>query len=194
MLTLPLPQSLALKNIFGQKGRDGDIRQVDHITDTQIDRNATDDIGLFSAPTALLEQLDHVDQGVAGRERQILTLLRTVLAYGHTHGGNKIARGGPFRGSKIPWMRKARPADIVACRFPCLQAEAHHGGGAHLNGRDAAFGVTLCKMPVTRRVEGPVNVDWDQQARAFGKLLGVHVATVFTRWQRPQALLGNEST
>src|SRR4029453_3237378 len=122
---------------------------------------AADDIGLFSAPAALLQQLDHVDQGVAGCERQILTFLRTVLPYRHTHGGNKIARSSPFRGRKISRMRKARPADMMACRFPCLQAEAHYDGGAHFDSRDAAFGVTLGKMSVARRIESSLNIDWD---------------------------------
>jgi len=52
-------------------------------------------------------------------------------------------------------------------------------GGTHLNGRDAAFGVTLGKMSVARRVEGSLHIDWDQQTRTFGELLGVYVATVF---------------
>src|SRR5215470_15966486 len=57
---------LALKNVFRQKSGDRDIGKVDHIANAQIDRHTTDDIGLFAAPTALLQQLDHVDQGVAG--------------------------------------------------------------------------------------------------------------------------------
>jgi len=34
-------------------------------------------------------------------------------------------------------------------------------------------------MSITRRIEGPLNIHWNQQARAFGELFGVHVAAVF---------------
>ena len=63
---------------------------------------------------------------------------------GAAHSGAAKYPGCAKRGQRI-WWRAAS----------CMQAETHHGGGAHLNGRDAAFGVTLGKMPVTRRVEAP---------------------------------------
>src|SRR5205807_658380 len=84
-----LQDVLTLKNIFRQKGGDSDIGQVDHVANAQIDRHTTDDIGLFAAPTALLQQLDHVDQGVAGCQGQIFALLCAVLTDGHAHRGNK---------------------------------------------------------------------------------------------------------
>ena len=87
-------------------------------------------------------------------------------------------------------MREAWPADVVSCRFPSW-AKTHHGRGAHLDGGDAAFRVALREMAIAHRVECPVDVDRDEQARAFGQLFGVDVATVFARRHGAQALLGD---
>src|SRR6266446_428346 len=129
--SIPATKSvLALKNIFRQKGGDSDIGQVDHVANAQIDCHTTDDISLFPTPSALLQQFNHVNQGVAGCQGQVFACLCAVRADGHAHGRNKVAWGSPFGGSKIPWMRKAWPADVVACRFPHLQAETYYRSGA----------------------------------------------------------------
>src|SRR5262249_5045683 len=112
----------------------------------------------------------------------------------HAHRGNKIAWGSPFGGHKIAWMRKARPANVVACCFSCMQTETYRGGGTHLVGGDAGFRGTPGKVPIAPGIKGALDTDWNQQARPLGELLGVHIATVSTRRQRPQALLGNRPT
>ena len=90
-------------------------------------------------------------------------------------------------------MCKAGPADVVARRFPLVEAKAHRRRGTHLDGGDAAFRVALGKMPIACGVEGSFDIDWDQQARAFSQLFGVDIATVLTRRQRAQTLAGNRS-
>ena len=69
-------QLLPLKYILGQKGRYGDVGQVDHVTDLQIDRHTANNVGLFPGPAPFLKQPDHVDQRVAGGQSQVLHYLQ----------------------------------------------------------------------------------------------------------------------
>src|SRR6185312_14587879 len=80
-----------------QQRGDGDVRQVDDVADPEVDGDAADDVGLLARKAALAEQLDHLDEGVARRQRQILALLGPVLADRHTYGGDEVGGRRPFR-------------------------------------------------------------------------------------------------
>ena len=55
---------LLLENRLREKCRDRYVGKVDSVTDLQIDGNAADNVRLFPAPATLLQQFDHIDEGV----------------------------------------------------------------------------------------------------------------------------------
>src|SRR6185437_17180804 len=102
--------------------------------------------GLLARKAALAEQLDHLEEGVARRQRQILALLGPILADRHSHGGNEVGGRRPFRPREEAGMGEARPADRPPRRLAGMQAEAQRDGGAHLDRADASLAVALRKM------------------------------------------------
>src|SRR5438128_1902489 len=57
-------------------------------------------------------------------------------------------RDGRFGRREEARMREARPNDAPSRRLSLVQAKAHHGGGAHLDGGAAALGVALREVAV----------------------------------------------
>ena len=66
--------SSSVEDRFRQQRRNHVVRNVDHVGNAQVDRDATDDVGLFAAKAALLQQFHHVEHRVAAGERQVFRL------------------------------------------------------------------------------------------------------------------------
>src|SRR5262249_57911174 len=105
-------------------------------------------ISLLSAEATLLQQFDHVEDGVAASQRQVLSLDLASVVDWHAHNGQE-----PFgcRETRIGEVRLARKHRCGELPPPCqalMDLEADHGRSAHLDRCDAHLPVALRKLPV----------------------------------------------
>ena len=65
-------------------------------------------------------------------------------------------------------MRKAGETNVMFGGFAFEHAEPNRGRRAHLDRGNTTFRVALSEVAVTRRVEGTIDVDRNQQPRSLG--------------------------
>src|SRR5712664_2012695 len=63
---------LAGEDVFGQERGHEHVGDVDELADLEVDGDAAEGVGLLPCPPSLGQVVDHVEERVAGRERDVL--------------------------------------------------------------------------------------------------------------------------
>src|SRR2546427_1720362 len=138
----------ASKDGFRNEGGHDVVRHVHHVADAQIRRDAAEHVRLLAGPASLLEQVDHVEQRVPAGEREVLTLVHSVLTDRHAHGRDAPLRRCPFRWREVTGVREVGASERTRGSRALQHAEAHGDGRAHLNGGDTHLAVALSEVAV----------------------------------------------
>src|ERR1700738_1645388 len=69
------PRQLTGEDVFGQERGHQHVEDVDELADLEVDGDAAEGVGLLPCPRALGQVVDHVEERVAGRERDVLRLV-----------------------------------------------------------------------------------------------------------------------
>src|SRR4029450_10077375 len=119
----------ALEDVQGQERRDHERRHVDHFADLEVHGHAADGVGLLAGPAAVvLEVVDHVQQGVAGGQGEVLGAALAVAGDRQAGGGEEPARGGVLGGQVVVVAGELEVLD-AAGRWPAPVDGAGGGGG-----------------------------------------------------------------
>src|SRR5680860_412481 len=73
------------------------VRHVDRLANSQVDRHAAQRVRLTSIIATLLQVPDHIEQSVARSDRRVLTFVLPVLAHADTRGGKESLRSRQLR-------------------------------------------------------------------------------------------------
>jgi hypothetical protein len=187
-----VPARASAGKFLGQEGGYDVVRHVDHVADAEIDGHTADDVGLLAAPAALLQQVDHVEHGIAAGQGEILPLVHAVLANGPADGRGEALRRRPLGRREVAAVSEARPAS-QARGGSLHDAKAHGDGGAHLDGGDADLAVALGEVAIAHGEQRALYGDGEQQGRALRELLDVEVPAVLPRRNGPQPSLGHRA-
>src|SRR6516165_6513643 len=153
---------LANEDVFGQERGDEHVGNVDELTDLEVDGDAADGVGLLPCPPALGQVVDHVEQRVAGRERDVLRLIDAVSRHGDASDGIEAARCGKLGRQVVVLPRKPGVADPLLSSLALTHAEANMHGRVHFDRGAARLAVALGEVSVPRGEQRARDVDRDQ--------------------------------
>src|SRR4029450_9132963 len=139
--------------------------------------HAADGVGLLAVPAAVvLEVVDHVEQGVAGGQGEVLGAALAVAGDRQAGGGEEPARGGVLGRQVVVVAGELEVLD-AAGRGPALvDGETDVEGRAHLDGGATGLAVALGEVGVAGREQPPLGVHRDVEPGAGAELLDVDVA------------------
>src|SRR5215472_2248360 len=114
---------LAGEDGLGQERGDEHVGRVDHLADLEVNRDAADRVGLLPRPPPLGEMVDHVEQRVAGGERDVLGVVDAVPGDRDPRGGVEPARRGVLRRQVVLVPGEPEVADVLLRRLALAQTE-----------------------------------------------------------------------
>src|SRR3990172_4397542 len=161
------------------------VRRVDDLTDTEVDGDAPDRVGLLPRVAVLVHQVvEHVPQGVARRGREVVGgPARRGVGAEAGRRERRARRGVRGRDGDLE-PHVAQPALGGLAR---ADVEARSEDRANLYRGPARLAVALREVRVARREQRALLPDGEQDPRAGDHLPDVHVAAVLSRRLRAQA-------
>ena len=100
------------EDVQGKQRAHQQVGHVHGLADAQIDCHAAKRVGLLAGEAPSFEVVYHVEQGVLGREAQVLALVGAVFAYAYAGSGEETARGRCGRCERY-FARSRTPRDAA---------------------------------------------------------------------------------
>src|SRR5215213_8596739 len=139
------------EHVERQQRADQEVRHVDGLADAQVDCAAAQRVGLLGVKAARLEVVDHVQQGVAGGEGEVLARVLAVLVHADAGGRVKAARRGELRRGEPVVAEELQVADAAPLGLALAQAEPQGRPRPDLDRRAACLAVALGIVHVAGR-------------------------------------------
>src|SRR5215218_2656133 len=136
------------EDVQWEQGAHQQVWYIYHLADAQIYRYAAQRVGLLTVEPSRLEVLDHVEQGILGREAQILTLVGAVFVHPDAGSGEEPARGGQLRGGEVVVAEILQVLDAAPLCFALPDPEAQMHASPHLYRCPAGLAVALRVMDI----------------------------------------------
>ncbi len=145
--------------------------------DLEVDGHAADGVGLLAGPAAVvLQVVDHVEQGVAGGQGEVLGAVLAVAGDRQAGGGEEPAGGGELGRQVVVVAGELEVLDAAGGGPALVDGEADGQGRAHLDGGATGLVVALGEVGVAGREQPALGVHRDVEPGALAELLDVDVA------------------